>query len=342
MPVVNDVNELKKKFTTALEDGQVDAAEAGGLIDYVQENKVTQSERRQFREQFKLNHDAFAADAAKAMDDFIAILGGIVVPDSQIGNGERGPIDDTGVLSKDENILEWEDTFGDLFIEGAHYDDVKQGQIGDCYLAAALSAVAYQDPSAISDAIRDNGDGTYDVRFFERSGAGFREVHITIDGDLPLRNGGLRYAHARNAQELWVPLLEKAYAVWKGGFEAIGNGGVATRVMEALLGKRSSYIGISNANTLYSGIEQAIAAGKSVVAGTFGEEQEEMYFGTGIYADHAYTVLGVETDENGQRYIKVRNPWGEVERGNDGNDDGTFLVEIEVFQKLYQNVGVTG
>ena len=39
MPVVNDVNELKKKFAAALADGRVDTNEVSGLIADVSEKR---------------------------------------------------------------------------------------------------------------------------------------------------------------------------------------------------------------------------------------------------------------------------------------------------------------
>ena len=43
-----------------------------------------------------------------------------------------------------------------------------------------------------------------------------------------------------------------------------------------------------------------------------------------LSAWHVYTVLGVG-EENGQRYVHLRNPWGNTEPGRDGKCDGVHL-----------------
>ncbi len=93
-----------------------------------------------------------------------------------------------------------------LFSDGASYQDIKQGDTGDCYLLASLAAVAKQDPQQIQDMFTDNGDGTYTVRFFRKGQA----EYVTVDSYLPEYQGNSIYADY--SQETWVALAEKAYA----------------------------------------------------------------------------------------------------------------------------------
>lgn len=349
MPVKNDVNLLKKNFTKALADGKVTDKEARSLVTSVSRNKVTQSERRQFRETFYENRDKFDPAAAKRMDNFIDnVIPGILIPDSDIGTGGTGTVADPAVLKEDANKLKYGDVKGDLFVKGADGDDVEQGQIGDCYLAASLSEIAHTHPELIEKAISKNADGTYNVRFYDVGWSGAaKPVDVKIDGDLPLNWGGLYYAHARDNSELWVPLLEKAYAQWKGGYDAIGNGGNPGTVMSALTGKGSDYVNVTpsaNTDAIFGRLKAALAAGKSACAVTYGEHSSVKYDGTGVYADHTYSVWGV-SEENGVKYVQLRNPWGEVEwtgQGKDTRDDGIFKMPVTEFVKYYEGVDVTG
>jgi hypothetical protein len=347
MPSVNSVDALKTRFSATLADRKVTLPEAEELIALVKDGGgVTNSERRQLREQFIANGDVFEADARDRLGKFISDeIPNILIDDNVVvdPNG-RVDLDDPSVLSDDKDKLTFEWTRGALFVDGVSKDDVVQGMIGDCYMMAGFAAVAAQNPKAIEDAIKDNGDGTYSVRFFQTSSFGpAREVFVTVDGELPTRFGGMQYGKCRDRGELWVGLLEKAYAQWKGGYDAVGHGGSAGNVMAALTGRAPSYGYLSpsvDADATFAKIKAAIDSGKSAAAGTHGESDKAMYTGTGIYADHAYSILGT-SEENGVKYVTLRNPWGEVEPSGNGADDGVFKLDLATFLKLYQSLYVS-
>lgn len=77
-----------------------------------------------------------------------------------------------------EMTYAWKD-IGQLFVNGVGLDDVIQGRIANCYMVGAFAAVAHREPETIRNAIKDNGDGTYTVRFFERSYGG-RPTEVLI------------------------------------------------------------------------------------------------------------------------------------------------------------------
>ncbi|KZR91775.1 hypothetical protein MITS9509_02107 [Synechococcus sp. MIT S9509] len=102
---------------------------------------------------------------------------------------------------------------GDLFVDGVDFDDIRQGQAGTCYVLAAACSYADADSSIITEMFKDNGDGTYGVRFYDNS---LSEVWVTVDSYVPSTNG-YSTALAGNASwgltgEKWVALLEKGYA----------------------------------------------------------------------------------------------------------------------------------
>ncbi len=232
---------------------------------------------------------------------------------------------------------DWSRVDGALFVDGARFDDALQGaDIANCYLVASLSEIALQDPVAIGNTVRDNGDGSFSVRLFEDSGSGdWSEVEITVDGDLPGRSGEL-YGHSATREELWVGLIEKAFAQWKGGYEAIGNGGSPGEVMSAVLGRPHGFTwSEGNApDALYTELQIALSQGQSAVAGTYGEDQAGLYTGTGLYPWHSYSVLGVG-EQVGERFVELRNPWGYGEPDHDGVDDGVFRLHIEDYARMF-------
>ncbi len=136
--------------------------------------------------------------------------------------------------------------------------------------------------------IIDNGDGTYTVRFYTGSygysynptngtwSDGFttgtgnadyvtvnRKLATTTSGMLVYSDYGANYANAAN--DLWIPLLEKAYAEWnqtgkegrdgQNSFSSIEGGWMAT-VNAQVLGHNATDYSMTNADKQY-----AISAG---------------------------------------------------------------------------------
>jgi hypothetical protein len=235
---------------------------------------------------------------------------------------------------------------GPLFTNGVQSSDVRQGAIGNCYFPAACGAVAHQMPKAIEDAITETtnaaGEREFNVRFFSRSG---RMEMVTVDADLYTRSwGGPIYGtttgnNDADKMELWFPILEKAFAKWKGSYDTIGNGGSPADVMTALTGKPTTYYdtGYTDADEIFRAIKTAGDKKLPMTAGT--NDDKKLYTNTGVYADHAYSVLGAE-EANGKKYVLLRNPWGESEAGNDGKNDGYFKLEMSQFLKLYGDVAI--
>ena len=237
---------------------------------------------------------------------------------------------------------------GPLFVNGPQSSDVRQGAIGNCYFPAAVGAVAHQLPKVIEDAITEvrnpqTGEREFQVRFYSPSG---RMEMVTVDADLYTRSwGGPYYGTTPNAtdvdkMELWFPVLEKAYAKWKGSYDRIGNGGSPASVLTALTGKatRSYDTGNDNADDIFRAVKTAGDQKLPMTAGT--HDDKKLYTNTGVYGDHAYSVLGAE-ESGGKKFILLRNPWGESEAGNDGKNDGYFKLEIATFMKLYSDVAIS-
>lgn len=235
---------------------------------------------------------------------------------------------------------------GPLFTNGVQSSDVRQGAIGNCYFPAAVSAVAHQNPKVIEDAITETtnaaGEREFNVRFYSRTG---RMEMITVDADLYTRSwGGPIYGtttgnNDADKMELWFPVLEKAFAKWKGSYDAIGNGGSSAAVLTALTGKSTDYLstGYESADQIFRAIKEGGDNKRPMTAGT--HDDKKLYTNTGVYGDHAYSVLGAE-ESNGKKYILLRNPWGESEAGHDGKNDGYFKLELAQFMKLYDNVDI--
>src|SRR4051812_41864170 len=97
---------------------------------------------------------------------------------------------------------------------GPMKDDIRQGQLGDCYFLAGLSAVAKTSPNYITQSVADMGDGTYAIRMWDIN----HVAHfLRVDGDLPVSGTSPAYAGLGVGNTIWAPILEKAYAFFRKG-----------------------------------------------------------------------------------------------------------------------------
>ncbi len=331
---------LGDSIARVLRDNAVSSKEVKTLITEAQAGPLTAETRAELQDLLTQHGDRFDSTARRDLQTY---LGTATVTQPPAPATSRS-IADPAVLTKHATDITWKPVQdGKLFVDGVNFDDVVQGSIANCYLVGAFSAVAQANPDTIKNAIKENADGTFTVRFYEKnSGGAMKPVEITVDRDLPQTSfGSARYAKGRDSKELWIGVLEKAYAQWKGGYEPIGNGGFPGDVIAALTGKDTTYSSnkYSEPNVLFTHIQTGAANHKAMTSPTYGEDSGVKYDGTGVHAWHVYTVLGA-VEEGGAKYIQLRNPWGNNEPGSDGKDDGIFKMKLEDFTKLYQGVDI--
>jgi Flp pilus assembly pilin Flp len=210
---------------------------------------------------------------------------------------------------------------GKPFIEGGgdgraiHPSDLSQGQLGDCYFVATLAAFAHKNPGVLEQGIKDNGDGTYTVTFYDRGVFGTSKVEIKVTPEFPNKDGRWVFIKPGDVDgsksELWPMLYEKAYAQWKGGYKAIGGGGFPDNVMSDITGQSSSS---TNTTGIFSDMSFSDFAdrfdGNVTVAATQNKDDAKgkAVFEDGrLVANHAYWVESVDRDK---QTVTVRNPWG--------------------------------
>ena len=98
-----------------------------------------------------------------------------------------------------------------------------QGQINDCYFLSALTVLAQKSSNIelLFLVKKINKTGIYCVRFCKNG----IWKQILIDDRFPFQQGIL-YGAQPSKNQLWVPLLEKAWAKLHGGYEKIQWGHV--------------------------------------------------------------------------------------------------------------------
>lgn len=326
----------KAKLEKTLADGKVTKAEANAILRDAKDGRFAQVEAHYLSAFIGLDGKKFDPVAHQKLLEFVKhemVAFAEIAGDTGLAAPRKQP--SLTAESKTAGVR-YEARAGSLFIDGPGLDDAVQGQVGDCYLIAALASVAKQQPKLISDAITANPDGTYTVRFFERKENEKKPtpVMITVDATFPSRRGKPEYATARAPKELWPLIFEKAYASWKGGFDAI-EGGMSATALEALTGAKPDFFGVDDslgATEIFKRLETLTQSGAAVVALTKPWDTEQH-----IVDDHAYTLVGVER-RGRERFVTLRNPWGEREPGNDGRDDGLFTIPLATFLANFATV----
>lgn len=267
---------------------------------------------------------------------------------------------------------------GTLFVDGVTLADVNQGSAGDCYLIADLLGVAAVSPSAITSMVVDNGvvngSHTWGVRFFDGTG---NANWVTVNDMLPVGETG-KLQYARNATsdpngEIWVPLVEKAYAqantleflqraetTGQNSYLAI-EGGQGDPVAQILGGKVTAYLigGGDNStnpyvsksvavdptdtaavNSLVATLTAAMNAGKPIWVGTNNEVKDS--FGNILLAGgHAQLGLDADKADPNSTTMLVYNPWGLVDAPNPPAASPQGHVSPASFE-IVQLVGMTG
>ena len=110
-----------------------------------------------------------------------------------------------------------------LFSDKIEMGDVQQGSLGDCYFLSSVASLC-KFPSLIKRMFRQetkNDDGFYEITLFID---GKRQI-VIVDDYLPAFKKYNKACYAQsNKDEIWVMLLEKAWAKVNGGYANIISG----------------------------------------------------------------------------------------------------------------------
>lgn len=237
---------------------------------------------------------------------------------------------------------------GEGDVDEVDINDVKQGALGDCYLISAIAGVAKDNPSYIKKLITYKEKETFaTVKLYIRGSDGKRTAKsVKVDFYFPVSGVKAAFAKAGDG-ELWVMVIEKAYAKLMGGYDSIGKGGDPAEALAVLTGNEAIVKEMTNDDVqLGTDLASVVVDGKSSVAGT--KERGEisnaydviainpesndgfkvaLSNGNYIFCSHAYTVIGVDATA---KKVKLRNPHG----GSNANLEITFQEFRDCFNNF--------
>ncbi|XP_069668673.1 calpain-A isoform X5 [Periplaneta americana] len=259
-----------------------------------------------------------------------------------------------------------------LFVEGATRFDVQQGELGDCWLLAAVANLTLSK-RLFSQIVPDDqgfGDkyaGIFHFRFWQYG----RWVDVVIDDRLPTYYGKLVFLHSSEHNEFWSALLEKAYAKLHGSYEAL-KGGTTCEAMEDFTGGVTEMYELNQSpSNLYRIMLKAYE--RSSLMGCSIEPDPnvlEAQTAEGLVKGHAYSItkvkyVDIQTPRSSGKIplIRLRNPWGneaewngpwsdkspewrfipdeeKEEIGLTFDDDGEFWMSYKDFQNHFSRLEI--
>ena len=253
-----------------------------------------------------------------------------------------------------------------VFHEEIIADDIIQGGLGDCYFLSAISALC-KFPNLVRKLFY----------FKERSEENCYGVYYKINGTWELvliddyfpcygtRAKNLSFT-STNDNELWVILLEKAWAKLNGNY-AKAIGGEPHEVFDVISNAYSDKMKITNNNSeeIWKRLQSAQAKNYLMTAGTSSDTYNLNLEEMGLVPGHAYTLLQVVqlTGKSNEKLVRLRNPWGNtewsgdwsdssrkwtsdfrkqcgMEGNNNNNNDGSFWMSFNNFLTYYTMIGI--
>ncbi|OMO61416.1 hypothetical protein CCACVL1_23541 [Corchorus capsularis] len=214
-----------------------------------------------------------------------------------------------------------------LFSGAANPSDVCQGRLGDCWFLSAVAVLT--EVSRISEVIitpEYNEEGIYTVRFCIQG----EWVPVVVDDWIPCESPGKpAFATSRKGNELWVSILEKAYAKLHGSYEAL-EGGLVQDALVDLTGGAGEEIDMRSpqaqidlaSGRLWSQLLRFKQEGFLLGAGSPSGSDVHVS-SSGIVQGHAYSLLQVR-EVDGHKLVQIRNPWAnEVEWNGPWSDSSS-------------------
>lgn len=213
------------------------------------------------------------------------------------------------------------------------FQQIHQGSLGDCYFLAVLTSFAQKNPQKIVDMIKDNKNGTFTVKFPDKS--------VTIKAPNKTELG----MYSSESNSAWVPIIEKGYAEYRqdktlikktNEYDNIGKGStIIGRGMYELTGNlfNTDIIKVHSLSDTKNKLVSAQNNNKMIVAsinkGLIAKNKYDLPDG------HVYTVLGIDPKTD---MVKIRNPWGSGEGNVKGGANGIFELPLSEFKNTFSEV----
>ncbi|MES1919602.1 hypothetical protein MHBO_001402, partial [Bonamia ostreae] len=201
---------------------------------------------------------------------------------------------------------------------------MKQGYFGNCWFVAAVCCLAEKQEllERIFGENKISPIGKYKLNLFKNG----QPVSVKIDSLIPVGDkSNACFGSSSNLNQMWVPLLEKAYSKLNGSYKSLTSG----ECHEAFFDMTGCPSGLLEAPKIeFQWLQQKFRdGGYLMTAGINSKKPGHGYFkmmSQGLLIDHAYAIIDVrehtETGREPVRLVKLRNPWSRFEWNGDYSD----------------------
>lgn len=232
----------------------------------------------------------------------------------------------------------------EVFDQGIQASDIVQGELGNCWFMCALAAIC-EFPHLVdrlfltawskddqSSKHRSSEEGCYELQFCVDS----QWSSIMVDDYFPCKApGGGPIFSRTNGHEIWVLLVEKAYAKLQGSYHDCRLGDPAEGLRD-LTGSPTIKVIFEEEDVSFDDVHSwdrndciicASTPGTDTMTETGGKPGANQ---SGLVPGHAYTVVQARRIKVGKyagaEVVQVRNPWGSFEWGGSWSDDSPELA----------------
>ena len=218
--------------------------------------------------------------------------------------------------------------------------DIRQGAVGNCWFMAAASALA-EKPHRLEKIFLNqdgvvNSKGMYAVNIYT---LGVPHT-VIVDDYLPLQQYledapyETIFSLVGDDSSMWGVILEKAFAKYHGNYEHLVSGDPRAAARSLNGSPSIQYVHATTAVTedsLWQELTKHDTADEMMFLITPGAS-DSIVNECGLSNNHAYVVLGAKELSNGDKVVKMRNPWG-YERYKCAYSDDSDLWTPELRQE---------
>jgi hypothetical protein len=237
-----------------------------------------------------------------------------------------------------------------LYKSGIIPQDVLQGSIGNCWLMQAFAGAATMPEKlkqVFTYSMEERSHGLYIVRLnFEG-----RWVCILLDDYIPCdKFGSVKYARMSEPGEIWVCLLEKAFAKIGGGYNTLPGHKTSCSPSKALtyiLSGKDRCVRLDSPdqqrlieeNKFWPTLEGWRNNGSVIVLSSVDEGTDGLINSRGMVSYHGYSIMDIR-HFGSLILLRIRNTWGNTEWNGKFSDNSTEWEKYPMVKKELQSQGL--
>lgn len=200
-----------------------------------------------------------------------------------------------------------------------------QGSMDDCWMLAKLNALVGADPNWPQDHVRDNGNGTVSVQFYDDDG---HPYWVTVTDELPDNGASPEGPNSST----WAAYYEKAMAADDHGRPGSGYDSLTAGLSDSsdvyMAGQDSDNLKQGHwpwSDDPYDAVVKAHNEGKGVVA----ENWANAWFSGGdddMHQWHVYYVKDIQADGD----VVLGNPWGDEDVVLSPSEFNDYMEDVSI------------